>query len=61
MATIQLRQSADSQYWNIHQIRYDFNTADPVPEPATMVLVGLGFAGVGRKYRSRRAVAEDPR
>lgn len=59
IATIQLRAWVGivptDRAWVIDSIRYDFVTADPVPEPATMLLVGIGMAGVARKYRSRRA------
>jgi hypothetical protein len=41
--------------WSVDSVRYEFAAAEPVPEPATMLLVGIGLAGVARKYRSRRA------
>ena len=41
--------------WSVDSVRYDFAAADPVPEPATMVLVGLGLAGVVRKFKAKRS------
>ena len=42
--------------WRVDSVRYAFTAAEPVPEPATMALVGLGIAGIARRaVRSRRA------
>lgn len=55
-ATIQLSQGfGDDPAWVVDSVRYDFSAADPVPEPATMLLVGLGIAGAARRLRAARA------
>ena len=41
--------------WSVDSVRYEFAAADPVPEPATLLLVGVGIAGVARRYRNGRA------
>jgi hypothetical protein len=43
--------------WRVDSVRYDFSAADPVPEPGTMLMVGLGIAGVARRVRRARANA----
>ncbi len=43
--------------WTVDSVRYEFSAADPVPEPATMVMVGLGIAGIARRVsRKRRGI-----
>ena len=41
--------------WQVASARYEFSAADPVPEPATLLMVGAGIAGVARRVRRKRA------
>ena len=55
-ATIQLSQGfGDDPAWVVDSVRYDFSATDPVPEPGTMLLVGLGIAGAARRFSRARA------
>ena len=40
--------------WTVDSVRYEFTAADPVPEPGTMLLVGIGMGAIARGYRKRR-------
>ena len=41
--------------FSFDSVRYDFSAADPVPEPATLVLLGSGLAALaGRHHRRKR-------
>ena len=54
IATLVLRRPAGNpEGFAVTEARYDF-TQSPIPEPATMILLTTGIAGiVGKKYRAR--------
>ena len=58
-ATVQLVPNTSSlpgdPAWMVQSARYEFSAADPVPEPATLLMVGAGIAGVARRVRRKRA------
>ncbi len=53
-ATITLSQGSGPMFpdsWSVNSVRYDFS---PVPEPGTLLMVGLGMAGIARRVSRRR-------
>jgi hypothetical protein len=40
--------------WMVASALYEFSAADPVPEPATLLMVGAGIAAVARRVRCKR-------
>ena len=39
--------------WVVDQIRYDFGDSAPIPEPATLTLLGIGLAAIALRSRIR--------
>ena len=39
--------------WVVDQIRYDFGDSAPIPEPATLTLLGIGLAAIALRARIR--------
>ena len=39
----------DESLWSVRSVRYDFSSPAPVPEPGTMLMVGLGTGAIVRR------------
>jgi hypothetical protein len=53
--------SGESRGWSLASARYDFSQAEPVPEPGTMALVGVGGAAALLRRRKQRAATSSTR
>jgi PEP-CTERM motif len=58
-ASITLTRQINPEFsgWVGSSVRYDFVSADPVPEPASMLLFGSGLAALAAVRRRRRATS----
>jgi hypothetical protein len=45
--------------FSFDSVRYDFTAAEPVPEPATLMLLGSGLAAIASRHVSRRRRRSD--
>jgi hypothetical protein len=54
VATLTMAPNGSREFWELRSLRYGF-VETPVPEPATLILVGGGLAGLVLGVRKRRA------
>ena len=55
VAHVSFSPTADGRWSNAtgELLRFDFSNATPVPEPASMFLIGTGLAGLGCALRKK--------